>query len=98
MSRFKIERALQRKTPAGCAKAFYREIVKACLAEGLKPEIETALWSPEEAAARGYSKMWTVCWESGPWEWAIIEAGRQSHSNTVFCEPYNSHILTFCKS
>jgi hypothetical protein len=38
---------------------------------GQDPAIETALWSPEQAAARGYSKSWMVCWESGPYDWAV---------------------------
>lgn len=99
MSRFKVNKILERrKTPRGAATAFYNEIVKACLAEGLKPEIETALWSPAEAARRGYARLWTVVWESGPYEWAITEAGKQSHIGTVYVEPYNSHMLTFCKT
>jgi len=38
-------------------------------------EADVVVWTPEEARQRGYSNAWSVCWESGPYEWAMISAG-----------------------
>ena len=29
------------------------------------------LWTPDESKERGYSHAWAVCWESGPYDWAM---------------------------
>jgi hypothetical protein len=36
---------------------------------------ELVVWSPEEAAQRGFGDAWAVCWESGPFEWTVISEG-----------------------
>ena len=58
------------KTPATAAKKLYEFLRHKSAEFGQKPDIEIHLWSPEESESRGYSRAWTVCWESGPFEWA----------------------------
>jgi hypothetical protein len=33
---------------------------------------ECSLWSPQQAAKRGYSQFWRVSWEAGPVEWGVL--------------------------
>jgi len=61
---------LSKLTPEKAAKELYDWCVTKASDIGQKPEIEVALWSPEEADQKGYGKAWMVCWEAGPHEWA----------------------------
>ncbi len=36
------------------------------------PGDECSLWSPEQAANRGYRPFWRVSWEAGPVEWGVL--------------------------
>ena len=36
------------------------------------PWDECALWSPQEAAKKGYRQYWRVSWEAGPVEWGVL--------------------------
>lgn len=85
------------KSAAGAAKKAHAIIVKACRDIGYKPEIECFIWTPEQAAAKGYTKDWTVGWESGPYEWAITECQMPPNASGFFMEPYNGHMLCFYK-
>ncbi len=33
---------------------------------------ECSLWSPQQAAKRGYGPFWRVSWEAGPVEWGVL--------------------------
>jgi len=84
------------KSPMGAARAVHRELVKHAIEVGHKPEIELAIWSPEEAARRGYSKAWTVVYEAGPYDWAINTSFNVTGQG-FWTEPYNGHMLCFYK-
>lgn len=86
------------KTASGVAKAVYKIIQKECRDYGLNPQIETALMSPEESQRRGYGFNWSIAWESGPYDWTIVQAGKQSYDGAFYFEPYNSFVLTIAKS
>jgi hypothetical protein len=58
-------------TKAGAAKALYEHLRKCAKAEGQDPDIEVIIKNPEEAAAHGVGHCWWVCWEAGPYMWAV---------------------------
>lgn len=58
-------------TPEQGAKKFYAWICERAKAQGQTPSIEVALWTPEETEERGWGSGWSVCWEGGPFDWAI---------------------------
>lgn len=82
------------RTKAGAAKALYKALRKVCKSWGLDPDIELFIDTPEESEARGYGKNWRVCWESGPYEWAI-NASWQITGPWGYTEPYFSFDLCF---
>jgi hypothetical protein len=44
----------------------------------------------------GYSgglSRWAVCWESGPFEWALADRAKVADSAAVFAEPITSYAL-----
>ena len=71
---------LARKSCSGAAKA---------LAEYLRIKHNANnvyVWSPEETKSRGWGSGWAVCWEEGPYEWAVNLSMGQS--------PYASELRT----
>ena len=60
------------KTKGGAAKALYKELCRICKLQGADPKWEVWIKSPIESTAHGYvQNAWHVCWESGPYDWAI---------------------------
>ena len=57
------------KTPEQAAKLFLDTLKDMGFGD------EVLLWSPEKAESLGYSKAWSVCWEGGPFEWAMHISG-----------------------
>ena len=82
------------KTAAGAAKGLYDALLKACKARGIKdPTTEVWIKTPEETEEHGYmAGAWWVCWESGPFEWAVSTyvGGPWGHA-----EPYWGFDLAF---
>ena len=85
------------KTKAGAAKAFYKALCKfAKEVYGQNPDIEIFIDNPEESEARGYGKNWRVCWEAGPYEWAIGSSFQvENYSAGWYTEPYYSFDVCF---
>ena len=81
------------KSKAGAAKALYKELCRLCVAYGANPEHEVWIKSPAESKAHGYvGDAWHVCWESGPYEWAISVF---ASSDWGHCETYWGFDLAF---
>ncbi len=77
------------------ARAIYAAVCERCKAEGMEPEIEVFIKSPEEYKAHGYDKCWCVSWESGPYQWAIGASMDVAHGDDWYTEPYYSFDLNF---
>jgi len=81
-------------TKAGAAKGLYKALAKICKAEGLNPEIEMFIHSPQECEANGYGRNWRVGWESGPYQWAI-PLSMEISGSWGYTEPYYGFDLCF---
>lgn len=85
------------KRPANAAKAFYKALCGVCRDMGLNPDIEVVMQTPEESANAGYGCNWRVCWESGPYEWAVGTSFDVANDPHWFTEPYYSFDLCFTR-
>jgi len=85
------------KTCAGAAKALFKALCKRAADEGQKPEMEVAIWTPEENFERSGTKAWRVSWEAGPFEWAI-GASFEITGPWGYAEPYYSFDLEFVEA
>ena len=56
------------KTPRGAAHATYRALMKYAKKWDW-PTSDLVLWDPDRAELAGFSRSWSICWESGPYEW-----------------------------
>lgn len=85
------------KTKASAAKAFHKALCKFCKeVYGQNTDIEVFIDTPEESQERGYGKNWRVCWESGPYEWAIgVSMQLHNCSSGWYTEPHYSFDLCF---
>jgi len=80
-------------TPAGAAKGLYQALRKECKRRGYDPDTEVWIKNPQETEEHGYTgPAWWVCWESGPFEWAVstFVGGPWGHA-----EPYWGFDLAF---
>lgn len=68
--------------------------------QGQNPDIETFIKTPEESHdfMGGTPNIWIVCWESGPFEWAISASMKVGEITGKQCEPYWSFDLCFYPS
>lgn len=84
-------------TKAGAAKALYKALHKLAVEMGYWAD-EVFIRTPEENKAAGYSALWHVSWESGPYEWAIY-ASHEIHNAVAgwYTEPYYSFNLEFAE-
>lgn len=74
------------------------EVAKAVAAEwGFKPEIEVFMAEPGDRRNPSAGAYYRVCWESGPYQWAIV-ASEALCQVGVFAEPYYSFDLCFYPS
>lgn len=81
--------------PADAAKGLYRALVKAAEARGQKAS-EVFISPPAETnEALGY-ECWRVCWEAGPFDWAV-EASFQIRNGKWYTEPYYGFDLLFVR-
>lgn len=85
------------KSAAGAAKALHKALCKfAAEVYRQDPDIELFIHSPEQSVAHGYGKSWRVCWESGPFEWAIPASFEcRADDFSWHTEPYYSFDLCF---
>ena len=73
-------------TPEQAATALYNHICKYEISlEGHSHYV--FLWSPEESRSRGYGNGWSVCWEEGPYEWAIY----MSMGKSIFAGEFSEY-------
>lgn len=63
-------------------------------AEGMNPDIEVAIRSPGKPRHHAQTDCWSVCFEAGPYEWAI-DASLHNPPNRVIAEPYYGFDLSF---
>jgi hypothetical protein len=86
------------KTKAAAAKAAYEHLRKLCAAEGENPDIEVAIYSPEESRKRGYTSGWQVTWECGPHMWGLgwtLAGMARAEDWSWFCETHWGFDLCF---
>lgn len=75
------------------AKATHAAIRELCKAWDMNPDIECFIRAPGEEAYDGSgAHRWLVCWESGPYQWAIPASLSLPYGLT---EPYHSFDLNF---
>lgn len=70
MSKTTPEQVLEAATPRGAASrlaAYLRELAESA---GYSPDA-VALWSPTKTKELGWGSGWAVCWEGGPYDWAV---------------------------
>lgn len=79
----------------GAARALHAALVKWADARGYNSK-NIMLWAPDvaESSMTRY-RAWTICWEEGPFEWALNVSGEMDSGPWGYTEPYNSFILTF---
>jgi len=88
----------QYKSRSGAAKALYKALCKVAASWGMTPEIEVRIFSPADSKAMGYGENWRVCWESGPYEWAIPASFAITNDKEGwYTEPYYSFDLCFAR-
>lgn len=83
------------KTKAGAAKALYKALRKLAVELG-GSEDEVFIRTPKENREFGYSAVWHVSWEEGPFEWAIPASFEIANADAGwYAEPYYSFNLEF---
>lgn len=82
------------KTAANAAKGMYRALCELARELGYDAEREVWIKTPEESEAHGTGRCWHVCWESGPYEWAV-EASHGAANRFFYSEPHWSFSLCF---
>lgn len=85
------------KSAAGAAKALHKALCKVSKEVfGQNPDIELFIHNPAQSAAHGFGNNWRVCWESGPFEWAISASCEcRADDFSWHTEPYYSFDLCF---
>jgi hypothetical protein len=81
-------------TPHAAALAVHGLCVAKAKAEGMKPDIEVAIHSPGRPRHHSQTNCWGVCFEAGPYEWAV-DASLNALGGKVFAEPYYGFDLSF---
>ena len=83
------------KTKAGAAKGLYKALCDWCREVGMNPDYEVHIRTPEQRKAQGYSKVWNVSFEAGPFEWAVFASMCIPDCEWGYVEPYYSFDLEF---
>jgi len=83
------------KSKASAAKAFHKALREVCRDMGMNPDIEIFIQTPEQSANAGYGRNWRVCWESGPYQWAVGTSFTAHNLPHWYTEPYYSFDLCF---
>ena len=77
------------ETVEQAAKAVFEAVKKKCKAYGQDPDCEVFIRTPEENDGK-----WYVCWEAGPFDWAV-SASFAISGPWGYAEPYYGFDLTF---
>ena len=83
------------KTCEAAALNTYEVCCKAAEAWGMKPDIEVAIRKPGEPRHFPDPSCWMVCFEAGPYEWAVSASLSTDTKGKVLAEPYYSFDLCF---
>lgn len=83
------------KRPAAAAKALHKALGNVCRDMGMNPNIEIVIQTPEQSYNAGCGRNWRVCWESGPYEWAVGTSFNVANSPHWYTEPHYSFDLCF---
>ena len=81
-------------SPQAAALAVHALCRAKAFADGMKPDIECAIHAPGEPRHHDQTNCWSVCFEAGPYDWAI-DASLNSLSSRVIAEPYYGFDLSF---
>jgi hypothetical protein len=90
-------RALPEKNAETMAKAAYGVVRTMCAEGGDDPDYETFIKTPEESGnyLGGVPGVWLVCWESGPYMWALGACMSVSVEFGKLSEPHYGFDMTF---
>lgn len=90
----------RQRTAEAMAKKAYEVCCAACVDYGQNPDYEVFMKTPEESGnfLGGQPGVWIVCWESGPFQWAIPASMEIGSTTGKLVEPYYSFDLTFYPS
>jgi hypothetical protein len=90
-----VATAIQTATNAhAAALAVHALCVAKAKVEGMKPDIEVAIRAPGQPRHHSQTNCWSVCFEAGPYDWAI-DASVHIPPNRVIAEPYYGFDLSF---
>lgn len=81
-------------SPHVAAVAVYDLCRAKATADGMKPDIECAIRAPGEPRHHDGINCWSVCFEAGPYDWAV-DASINAMGKKVFAEPYYGFDLSF---
>lgn len=76
------------------ALAVYALCVAKAKAENMKPDIEVAIHRPGQERHHSHTNCWGVCFEAGPYDWAVDASINVSRAK-VWAEPYYGFDLSF---
>ena len=80
--------AQRKRTAPTYAKALYDVLRALAKEQGQNPDIEVSIRAPGEPRHFGDTSCWNVCWEAGPYDWAIGASMELTHATRVVIEPY----------
>ena len=81
-------------SPHAAALAVHALCVAKAKDEGMDPDIECAIRAPGEPRHHDQTNCWSVCFEAGPYDWAI-DASLNVMFRKVVAEPYYGFDLSF---
>lgn len=81
-------------TPHAAALAVHALCVAKAKTDGMKPDIEVSIHSPGQDRHHSQTNCWSVCFEAGPYEWAV-DASLDAFGGKVIAEPYYGFDLSF---
>ena len=81
-------------SPHAAALAVYALCRAKATAEGMKPDIECTISAPGEDRHHDQINCWSVCFEAGPYDWAV-DASLNALSGKIMAEPYYGFDLSF---
>lgn len=77
-----------KRTAATYAKALYEVLCAISKEQGQNPAIEVSIKAPGEPRHYDDLSCWCVCWEAGPYDWAIGASMALTDETRVLVEPY----------
>ena len=78
----------KKRTAATYAKSLYEVLCAIAKEQGQNPKIEVSIKAPGEPRHYADLSCWCVCWEAGPYDWAIGASMALTTETRVLVEPY----------